>query len=360
MIFCNKCVLPNTRPEIEIGNDGTCSACKFHNYRYKINWKKREKQFVNLAKKIKKNTNSYDCLIPVSGGKDSTWQVSTCLKYGLKPLTFTYKPILRTKIGKENLENLLKLGVDHIDFTINRKLEIKLLKESFYKYGAVGIPMHMAMWSLSFNLAKMYKIRYIFWGENPAKEYSGTRQNIKIKTLNENWIKKFGISFGRRPENWISKRITKKEMFSLLRDKNYNVKALFLSDYFNWDPIETYKYSKKIGFKKLHKSLTGIYNYADIDDDLISIHHYLKLYKFGFSRSHDNLSLEIRNKRITREKAIKIISKESEKKPVIQIRKFCKLIGISEKKFFKVCERFRNNKIWKKKNNKWHLIVKTI
>ena len=124
MIFCNKCVLPNTRPEIEIGNDGTCSACKFHNYRYKINWKKREKQFVNLAKKIKKNTNSYDCLIPVSGGKDSTWQVSTCLKYGLKPLTFTYKPILRTKIGKENLENLLKLGVDHIDFTINRKLEI--------------------------------------------------------------------------------------------------------------------------------------------------------------------------------------------------------------------------------------------
>lgn len=357
MKFCNNCVLPDTRPEIEIYNNGVCSACKNHNYRFIKNWTKRKKVFLDLVKKIKKNSNNYDCLIPVSGGKDSTWQVSMCIKHGLKPLAFTYKPILRTNIGRKNLDNLLKLGVDHIDFTISRNLEKKLLKKSFYKFGAVGIPMHMAMWSLSFNLAKIYNIKYIFWGENPAIEYSGTKKNLKITTLNEKWISKFGISFGMRPEDWIDKSISKKEMLPLLRDKNYRIKGLFLSDYFKWDPKKIYDYSKKIGFSKTKKSLTGIYNFADIDDDLISIHHYLKLYKFGFTRSHDNLSLEIRNKRMSRKKAIEILESEKNKVPNKQIKKFCKLINISKNEFFKVCEKFRNKNIWKKKKKKWVLIT---
>lgn len=357
MKFCNNCVLPDTRPEIEINEDGICSACKRHKKNFNIDWKARKRQFLNLRKQIKKSARNYDCLIPVSGGKDSTWQVSLCIKYGLKPLTFTYKPILRTEIGKKNLENLLKLGVDHIDFTINRKLEKKLLKKSFYKFGAVGIPMHMAMWSLSFNIAKIYNIKYIFWGENPAIEYSGTKNNIKIKTLDEKWINKFGISFGMRPEDWIDRNISKKEMFPLLRNKKYKIKGLFLSDYFKWDPKKIYEYSKKIGFSKTKKSLTGIYNFADIDDDLITIHHYLKLYKFGFTRSHDNLSLEIRNKRISRKRALKILDNEKNKVPYEQIKKFCKLINISKNEFFKVCEKFRNKNIWIKKKKKWMLIT---
>ncbi len=117
------------------------------------------------------------------------------------------------------------------------------------------------------------------------------------------------------------------------------------------------KIASNLGFKQDKKPKTGYYNFADIDDDLISIHHYLKLYKFGFTRMFDNLSLEIRNNRIKRNIALKIIRSDIKKVPTADIKKFCKLINFSEKKFFNVCERFRNKKIWNKKNKKWILNI---
>jgi N-acetyl sugar amidotransferase len=356
MKYCKNCILPDTRPEIIINKKGICSACERFGSQ-DINWKIRKLEFNKIVKHIKKLKLPYDCLIPVSGGKDSTWQVDYCLKKKLNPLTFTYRPILRTDIGRKNLDNLIKLGVDHIDFSINRKTEIQLLKKSFFQFGAVAIPMHMAMWSISFNLAEKFKIPYIFWGENSAVEYSGTKKNVKIKYLNEKWIKKFGINFGKQPKDWIDKNLTKQKMFPFLRKKTYKSKAIFLGDYLKWDPIKTYNYSKKLGFIKSNKGpLTGVYDFADIDDNLISIHHFLKLYKFGFTRSYDNLSIEIRNKRMTRQKALLLAKKDIKRVPHDDIRKFCKLIKIDKSKFFKVCEKFRNKKIWKKINNKWILV----
>ena len=161
--------------------------------------------------------------------------------------------------------------------------------------------------------------------------------------------------------DWVSDELTQKELtpyFGPTEDEldAGGVLAVFLGYYFKWDPAETYRVAKKFGFKKLNTDAkVGIYKYADIDDDLISIHHFLKIYKFGFSRSYDNLSLEIRNKRISRSKAIQIVKKENFKIPHNDIRKFCKLININKKTFFSNCEKFRNKKIWKKNNKKWEL-----
>ena len=126
--------------------------------------------------------------------------------------------------------------------------------------------------------------------------------------------------------------------------------------FFNWDPKITYKSAKKSGFKSLISGpKTGIYNFADIDDDFISIHHWLKWYKFGFTRIFDNLSIEIRNRRMTRERAIKIISKSNPNPPINDIKKFCKYINISKKEFFNIVEKFRNKKIWKKSKSSWYI-----
>ena len=360
MKYCNNCILPDTRPNIVIMSDGKCSACHNHLNKKKINWKKRKKEFEKLVKDIKKKNNIYDCLIPVSGGKDSTWQVLKVLSYGLNPLTFTYKPILRTKIGQSNLDNLKKIGVHHIDFTINELAEKKFIKKAFFKYGAVALPMHMAMWNISYNLAKNFSIPFIIWGENSANEYGGTKKDQKLKNLNNKWIKKYGINFNTTAQDWISNDLTEKDLAPYIKMKQLNSNkpnplSISLGDYFNWDPLETFKVAKKFGFKEnINGPKTGIYKYADIDDDLISIHHYLKIFKFGFSRDYDNLSLEIRNNRISRKKAVSIIKKSGFKKPKQDIKKFCNLINISEKKFFEICEKFRNKKIWQKKN-KWQL-----
>ena len=90
--------------------------------RSSIDWRQREKLFSEVVNKAKAKSKGYDCLIPVSGGKDSTWQVVKCLEYGLTPLCVTWKPIGRTEIGQQNLNNLIHLGVDHIDYSINPKL----------------------------------------------------------------------------------------------------------------------------------------------------------------------------------------------------------------------------------------------
>ncbi len=360
MNYCKICVLPDTRPHLYILPNGICTACATHSLRDKINWKKKENEFKQIVKKVKKQNLLYDCLIPVSGGKDSTWQVLLSKKYGLNPLAFTYKPVLRTPIGQKNIENLKKIGVHHVEFSINEDVEKKFLKKAFVKFGAVGIVMHMAMWNISHNLAKMFKIPYIFWGENSAREYGGSKKDLKLIRLNEKWIKKYGINFGTKPEDWIDNDLTKQDMAPFIKNKYLkNLKSpinIFMGEYFKWDPEKTFKYAKKFGFSIIKKKpKTGFYDFADIDDDLISIHHYLKIFKYGFSRMYDNLSLEIRNKRISRKKSIEIITKDNFKAPKSDISKFCKFIGISENEFKRTCEKFRNKKLWKKYKNKWIL-----
>ena len=99
MIFCNSCILPNTRPNLIIDKNGLCNACNQFNLKTNINWNARKKELLKIVNDAKKNSSGYDCLIPVSGGKDSTWQVIKLKEFGLSPLTFTYKPLLRNKIG---------------------------------------------------------------------------------------------------------------------------------------------------------------------------------------------------------------------------------------------------------------------
>ena len=120
-----------------------------------------------------------------------------------------------------------------------------------------------------------------------------------------------------------------------------------------WDTKKSYLVAKRHGFKKDKSAKTGYYDFADIDDDLISIHHYLKWYKFGFTRLHDNLSIEIRNKRITRNQALNMLKKIKNLKPETDIKRFCKFTKISRKEFEKTCEKFRNMRIWFKKGKVW-------
>jgi N-acetyl sugar amidotransferase len=360
--WCKNCVLPNTRPNLFLDKFGICNACniklekKNEKYFKPLGKKKFEKTVRNILKNNPKN--NYDCLIPVSGGKDSTWQVIKCLEVGLTPLTVTWKCPSRTKFGQYNLDNLVSLGVDHFDVTINPKIEKKLIYKTFNEKGAAGIPMHLAIFNLSNRIARNFRIPLIIWGENSAKEYGYKKKNhLFKKSLDKEWVKNYGVTNSTLAEDWIDKEINLKNiiLYSDKQNLNYKSYSIFLADYFKWDPVISYKAAKKRGFKNLKSAKTGLYDFADIDDNFISIHHYLKWYKFGFSRLFDNLSIEIRSKRITREKAIKIIKKKGLNVPKQDIKIFCKYLGISQKKFEQICEKFRNKKIWKfdAKKKKW-------
>ena len=108
MKYCNKCIMPNTRPGVELNSDGVCGPCVTHDNRPAIDWSAKLRKFEAIVESAKAHPSPYDCLIPVSGGKDSTWQVVKCLEYGLNPLCITQKVPLRTELGQRNLDNLVK------------------------------------------------------------------------------------------------------------------------------------------------------------------------------------------------------------------------------------------------------------
>ena len=358
--WCSTCVLPNTRPNLKIDIDGICNACKFHKKKKKlINWKKRKQKLLKIFDTVKKKQNkSFDCLIPVSGGKDSIWQVVECLKYGLRPLAVTYKSPGRNYYGEKNLKTLISLGVEHIDYTVNPKIESYFMLKSLKKKGSTGIPMHFSIFNLPLIIAEKFKIPLIIFGENPASEYGFVNKNFerKLNKFDNNWIKKYAPLNQTSLNYWKDKYLKDKVLSSYKIPSNYkNIKILFLGEYIKWSPQKSLKTAKKFGFIYPPKPKTGYYKYADVDCDFISIHHYLKWFKFGFTRLFDNLSIEIRNKNLTRNKAIKIISKSYNNiRPIDDIKIFCKFVNISVKDFDKIVERFRNKEIWKKnKSGKW-------
>jgi len=360
MKYCTQCILPDTRPGLLIYSDGICNACK-SSFEKKniINWTERKKAFKEVLKNSKLKSKGYDCIIPVSGGKDSTWQVVKCLSYGLNPLAVTWKTPARTRIGEKNLENLIKLGIDHIDYQINPKVERKFMLKSLKSYGTTALPMHMALFNIPLSIASKFNIPLIIYGENSAFEYGGDDED-KGFLLDENWLKKYGVTHGTSAQDWISDDLSKKDLtpyFGPSSDQLKNIRAIFLGYYFNWDPQETLSVAQKNGFKVRTKGAkVGYYNYADIDCDFISIHHYIKWYKFGMTRLFDNLSLEIRNDRLSRDEALNILKKIGSQKPVNDIKKFCDFVHIDEEEFYAIIEKFRNKDIWKQKHNGiWHI-----
>ena len=213
--------------------------------------------------------------------------------------------------------------------------------------------MHMALHAFTVRTAIEKKIKFIIWGENSADEYGG-KNYLKGKYMTNEWRKYYGVNNGTSAEYWIDQKIKYKNIYpyklpSQKKIKKNKIKEIFLGYFFKWDPKKIYKISKKYGFRSSDKPKTGIYNFADIDDEfLITIHHYMKWYKFGFSRIWDNLSIEIRNKRLSRNRAISIIKRLGDENPTLEIKKFCKYLKINKKEFFKICEKHRNKKIWSK------------
>ena len=362
MKYCIKCVLPDTRPNIVIDHSLICDGCKTSNHKSRdIDWDKREILFIELINKVKNKKSFYDCLIPVSGGKDSTWQVVTALKYGLRPLCITWKTPARNSIGFDNLQNLIGLGVNHIDFSINPIVERMFTLKTFEKIGIPLIPMHMAMHAISLQVAINFKIPLIIWGENSAFEYGGADSELKGFKLNHEWLKKYGVTNGTVSNDWIDDELTSNDLkpYYWPSDREQDTagtEAIFLGHFFKWDPLKTFQIASEFGFTSGEAPKTGHYNFADIDDEfLITIHHWMKWYKFGFTRLWDNLSLEIRNERMSREEAIKIIMKTGNENPKKEISLFCDYVGITTDNFYKIAEKFRNNKIWSENNGIWEI-----
>jgi N-acetyl sugar amidotransferase len=357
--WCRSCVLPETRPNLVIGSDGICNACRTHATKRVIDWTERQAAFRDLVRSAKARADGgYHCLIPVSGGKDSTWQAVICLEHGLKPLGLTWRTPGRTPVGEDNLRNLISLGVDHIDYTINPRVESRFMLKTLDRNGDPAIPMHLAIFNIPLRIAAQMRIPLVVWGENSAFEYGSPDDASLGFTLDEAWVRRFGVTDGTTEGDWVDDELTADDLISYRAPSAAELaaagsRAVFLGYYFPWDPETSLKVASDHGFRRASAARTGLYDYADIDDDFISVHHWFKWYKFGFTRLFDNLSIEIRNGRVTRDEAIATIRGRGDDTPFADIDALSRYLGITRERFFDVAEKFRNTTVWKRQGNRW-------
>ncbi len=315
--------------------------------------------FEELADDAKSRATTYDCVIPISGGKDSYWQVVTCLEHGLRPLGVTYVYPGRSAPGKRNLQRLVELGLDHLELCVNPDVERRFIAKAFHTTGTSGLVAHMAIYAWPLQVAVAYGAPLVVYGENSAFEYGTEDDSLIGASVDRKWLARFGVTGDTTAEDWMDDELSARDLVPFRRPSDDEIaarglKAVFLGHFFPWDPERSLEIARRHGFEaRAEGPRVGHYDYVNIDDDMIGVHHHPKWHKFGITRSWDTVSMEIRAGRMTREDAIEVLREHGAETPWPDIEVFCDYVGVSESQYFATLERFRNREIWSRRDGRW-------
>lgn len=350
---CKNCLMVSTRPRTNFVR-GVCSACINFAERKKINWKQREKTLWNLCNKIRKKNGDHDIIVPVGGGKDSSY-VAWVLKHKFKmnPLCVFCEPPMFTELGQENLNNFEKAGFDVLRISQNehyRKMEKICFTES-------GLPQNnwLALITVApMRIAKNLKIKMIMWGEDGESMYGGNNsQKNKINPRADYFFKT------KVNNNSLSKYIKKNNLdkknyfWSNIEDNEIKQFSSILKchwSYFEkWDEEKHLKLAKKFcGHKNLKKKQQASLNdHSHTDQRLYSLHMYLAYLKFGFGRATTDVSIGIRHKKYSKKQGIQLINKNDSIFPTEFLNDYLNYFKINKSQFFKILKKFVNKDLFK-------------
>ena len=358
MNYCKRCIMPDTRPDQYLNSDGVCNACLSFDLQKKIDWDQRKSDLLKIIEEKKLDKNKWNCVVPGSGGKDSTYQIIRARELGLNPVFVTASTCDLSEIGRQNLENVKKIGFDVIEISNNLKVRAKINRIGLELLGDISWPEHVSIFTAPVKFALAYNIPLILWGENPQLEYGGPENSLNNSILDQNWMEEFGGLIGFRVSDLIENYGFKKHELEIYNYpskeilKQKSILGISLGYYERWDALRNYEVAKNNGFLDYQPNLEGCYfNFEKIDNYQHGIHDYFKYLKFGFARATDQLSYMIRRNKISREDGIRLAQKTEGKYPISymgkSLTKILTKIEISEKKFLKICDDFTNKKIFK-------------
>ncbi len=401
ILFCKKCVMPNTRPcscneykhtasqihqYIAFDREGVCSACRFNEAKEnnQIDWSIREKELHALLDKHRSTDGSYDCIVPGSGGKDSGFAAHILkYKYKMHPLTVTWSPHLYTEIGWKNFQNWLHIGgLDNYLFTPNGRIHRLITRNAFLNLLHPFQPFVLGQKAFAPKMADKLNIPLIFFGESPGEygtNISFDEKKFAVGEISSAQTKK--KSAGYKMDMLRSGEATNdiylggkalsaylKEGFTLGDFEPYlpldpqvmqkkKIEFHYLGYYLKWVPQECYYYSVKYtGFEANPERTEGTYSkYNSIDDKIDGFFYYTSFIKFGYGRTTQDAAQEIRNHHLTREEGVALIKRFDGEFPKRYFHEFLDYVGISEKKFWEVTNSFRASLLWEKKGKDWRL-----
>ena len=357
--YCRRCVMPETKPDLKIDGEGVCNACRSFENRKTIDWDKRKTEFIRILDQYRsKDGTNYDCMVPVSGGKDSTYQVLKLLELGYNPLCVTATTCQLSDVGRRNIENLKQLGVDYVAVTINPIVRAKINRLGLREVGDISWPEHLTIFTIPPRIAVNFKIPLMIWGENSQNEYGGPAADAQNNVLTRRWLEEFGGLLGLRVTDLLGQDgLSVKDLiqFTYPTDdelKRIGVTGIFMGYYFPWDGYQNALVAQAYGFETFPKAVEGsLVNYENIDNIQTGIHDYFKYLKFGFCRVTDLACLHLRRGRLTRKQAIAIVKQRDGKFPWSYLghplQDVLKQIDLELDEFIRICDRFTNKKIFK-------------
>ena len=365
VVFCKKCAISNQRPRITFDENGVCSACQYGEVKEtQIDWDERHKNLLDLLDQYRRNDGYYDCLVPVSGGKDSCF-VAHQLKYeyNMNPLLVTFAPLRWTDVGWRNLQALIDTGFDceicvpnTYAYRLLSRLSTEYLGDPFqaFVYGVKAYPVRMAL---------KYNIPLVFYGENGEVEYGGDMKNSNTfmhdvgDDLRKHYFK------GMMPSEWTKYGVDKDLLapFSLPNPdqvQEKQIKCTWYSFFKKWTPQWNYYYAQEhTGFEPEPDGRSeGTYSkYASIDDKFDGYHFYMAYLKFGIGRATSDASHEVRDGHIEREEAVALVRKYDGEFPKKYYKDFLEYMDFTDEDFQRISDSFRPEHLWDKVNGEWKL-----
>jgi len=340
---CSNCMLPETHETILFDDQGVCNICQQHEYkREKIDWVAKERELVELIEQYR-GKYDYDCIIPFSGGKDSTFTLYKLVKdYKVKPLVVSYDHGFLRPRTLRNVDMVLRqLGVDFLKFRTNWHVIKKTMRESFLRKGDFCWHCHAGIFAYPMQVAVKFKVPLIFWGETSA-EYTSYYVYGQDEEVDE---KRFNM--------WVNLGITAEDMAGMidvpLQDlscfkypslkelRSIKCRSVCLGSYIPWDV----KKQSRIIMDELDwegdevEGVPSEYSYEKVECMMTGVRDYIKYIKRGYARASHLTSLDIRNKRMTRKEAEKLVERYEGKRPET-LDLFLKMIDMTEEEFMRV------------------------
>lgn len=371
--LCASCVNPSSRPNIQFDKEGICPVCRYEEQKktQTIDWNSRTEELNKICQWGRKHSKStYDCIVTVSGGKDSLRQAfyaRDTLKMNPLLVSCSYPPEQMTRRGASNISNLVEQGFDTICISPDPQLWKKLMRIGFFKFGNWCRSTEMALYALPIHTAIAYQVPLIFYGENPAFTIGEKHGRIDGDASRL----KQGNTISGGPKQLLPDDVTDQEAHFYYYPSDDDMKAahlrmIYLGYYMEeWSGRNNAKYAIERGLEvrtnETPKMTGDLWGFSCLDEDYSIVNQHLKYVKLGFGRVTDQVCEAISSGAMTREEGLKLVALYDGNCDSVYVKKFCNYLDISEDDFWKTVEEYRNPNLWKKNsNNEWELQVEEL
>ncbi len=360
MKYCTKCLQTDTRPGTRFDDQGICPACKYHSSLIDVDWDERRRELSEIvAFGQMHNRSGYDCIIGVSGGKDSTRQalfVKNVLKMNPLLVNLGYPPEQVSKRGVDNLANMISHGFDCITINPAPGIWRALMRRGFFEYTNWCKSTELALFSSVPRLAIAYQIPLIWWGENTALQL-GDLNVMGAGGADGNNLRRMNTLGGGDITWLISEEIKRNQVLQYTYPSEdemelANLRITFLGYFWrDWSLVDNANFSALRGLeirKDKPWEIGDPHGVTSLDEDWVTFNQMIKYLKFGFGRVSDYVNEDIRNGRMTRKQGIQLVERYDGTCSSKFIDSFCAYIGISVEQFWEQVDRSVNPELFEK------------